>query len=105
MKVRELLRLLRHPVWLVLVFELGPVFGAAAAIIREPFGGENYWPSRRPSSAQPAVASLRRSAARGGAAVLANGGASWNTVEKSVSGKGERERVIRDRLISSGRFL
>jgi hypothetical protein len=34
------------------------------------------------------------------AAVLANGGASWNVIEKSVTGKGEKKRAIRDRLLA-----
>ena len=39
------------------------------------------------------------------AAVLSQGGASWNTIERSVSGKGERKRAQRDRLLAGGRLI
>jgi hypothetical protein len=39
------------------------------------------------------------------AAVLANGGASWNTIVDSVPGKRERLREIRDRLLAGGRLI
>jgi putative DNA primase/helicase len=39
------------------------------------------------------------------AAVLANGGASWNTIEKEIQGKGDRKRAIRDRLLDGRRLI
>jgi hypothetical protein len=38
-------------------------------------------------------------------AARANGGASWNAIEKRVSGKGERKRDARDRLLAGGRLV
>jgi hypothetical protein len=38
-------------------------------------------------------------------AVRANGGASWNAIEKKVGGKGERKRAVRDRLLAGGRLI
>jgi hypothetical protein len=39
------------------------------------------------------------------AAVLANGGASWNKIDEETSGKGERKRALRDRLLAGGRLV
>lgn len=38
-------------------------------------------------------------------AAHANGGASWRTVEKTVPGKNDRLRAIRDRLLEGGRLI
>lgn len=39
------------------------------------------------------------------AAVLANGGASWNTIDPLVTGKSKRKREMRDRLLAGGRLI
>lgn len=61
--------------------------------------GEGFQVSDEPDRSDDAIADEILEAVR------ANGGASWNTVDKTVAGKGDRLRAIRDRLLKGGHLV
>jgi hypothetical protein len=61
--------------------------------------GESFVREEREEVTDDTIAALILEAA------LANGGASWNTVDEAVTGKGDRKRAIRDRLLAAGQLI